>query len=497
MQANPRQGRWARRWQVGAIVLAGSYIACFIWLTLGRHASYNSTAFDLAFYDQILWNTAQGRLMQFTLEGVHQTNWAFHVEPILFLLAPLKWLLHDERWLLILQTLVLASGAWPVYRIARRTWKRDWAGAFFALLYLLTPTVGWSNTFDFHPLTLTTPLLLWALDQFELKHYRAFSLCLLLALLCKEEMGLVVACFGLYAWFAGRWRGGLVWGIVGVAWAVFGFFVIIPGAQGTALANQAILRYDWLFHGSLAEKIAYLTGPDTPNKLRFLFQLFLPLAFTSLLRPGILFIASPALALSLLSANPNQSSVYHHYMADVVPFLMIASIKGLYGMNHWRRSMQPRLVQRIALVFCSIMTAGLFAVFGPLAYLPKEPLAPIYVLQSGASLAGLRAAEALVNDERCLTASNNIAAHYGQRRELYVIGIGDYTACDRVLVDLADTRFVSFGSPQAYICGLLKSGWNAAFLQDNVLLVTREAAPSGLTDAAREACLSTQGGGAP
>lgn len=450
------------------MVLYGVVFAAF---SIARHDRYNSTGFDLAFYDQVLWNTAHGRIMQFTVEGNHLTNWAFHVEPILLMIAPFKLLFADERWLLILQTLIIASGAIPVYRIAARTWKRGWAGALFGLLYLLYPTVGWANTFDIHPITFSTPLLLWAFDQLELKHFRLTSLCLLLALFCKEEMGFIVACFGLYAAFMEKWRGGWVWAAIGIAWAVFGFFVIIPSAQGNALASQAILRYEWLFRGSLAEKIAYLTGADTPVKLKFLFQLFLPLAFTSLLRPRILAIGSPAIGLSLLSANLNQSSVYHHYMMNVVPFLLIASIKGIHGLSRLKLPIHPRLAQRIVLIFCLVMTGALLVFFGPFTYIPSEPYAPIYTLQAGASLDGLRAVEPLVADQRCLTASNNIAAHYGQREALYVIGIGNYTECGRVLVDMAETRFISFGVPQDYACRLLEGGAVPVYFRDNVLLL--------------------------
>jgi len=47
----------------------------------------------------------------------------------------------------------------------------------------------------------------------------ATSLLLLLALFCKEEIGFVVAAFGLYWYFAARWRTGLFWAGGGIAWS--------------------------------------------------------------------------------------------------------------------------------------------------------------------------------------------------------------------------------------------------------------------------------------
>ncbi len=464
-----------RFWFWLALLTMLVYIAGISALVLYRHEQYNSTAFDLAFYDQVLWNTAHGRIMEYTVGATleYETNWISHVEPILFLVAPFKLVFVEERWLLILQTIIIASGVIPVYQIAVRTWRRGWAGFIFSLFYLLYPTVGWSNMFDFHPLTIATPLLLWAYDQLEEKRYPVCSLFLLLAMLCKEEMGLVILCFGLYAWVIGKWRGGLLWAVLGFGWAFISFFVIIPAAQGSGLAYQATLRYEWLFKGTLNDKIAYLLSDDSRIKLEFLFRLFLPLAFTPLFRPAILFIGSPAIALSLLSMNMNQNSVYHHYMMNVVPFLLIASIKGIYGLRRGKTFVRVNLAQVTAFAFCALMMSGLLAFFGPLTYTPKAPFAPIYTIQSGASVAGLRAVEPYIEDAACLTASNNIAAHYGQRRVLHVIGVGNFKSCERILVDLADDRFVSFGVPQVYACQQFEAGYTPIFYENNVLLLKK------------------------
>jgi len=471
------------------LLLMALFVIVFSVFTIGRYARYNATGFDLAFYDQILWRTAHGDVMGLTIEGDHWTNWAFHVEPILLLIAPFTRIFSDTRWLLILQTVVLAVGAVPVYRIARREWPNPWISTLFAALYLLYPTIGWADKFDFHPITLTTPLLLFAFDSAELKRWRLTSILLLLAMLCKEEVGFLVAIFGLY-WYLSpvRWRGGLIWLIIGIGWTLIGFFVIIPAAQGKLfLPDQADLRYAWLFHGTLSDKLAYLTGPDTPVKIRFLIQLFAPLAFTSLLKPRILAIAAPIVGLSLLSTRISQSSVYHHYMADVVPFLLIASIKGTHELPTLLRKigarMRPVSVQRAILIAMSTATALLFVIFNPFTFIPREPYAPIYGWESGASLDGLNAVGALIPADACLTTSNNIAAHYGQRTYLYVVGIGNYTECDRVLIDLADRRFQEFGSPNAYACKVFNAqNFHPLFYQDHVVLLQKDVPPQAALD---------------
>jgi uncharacterized membrane protein len=462
------------------LVSIALYIAAFSVFTIGRYERYNATGFDLAFYDQILWRTAHGDIMGVSIEGDNVSNWAFHVEPILLLIAPFTVIFSDTRWLLILQTVALAIAAIPVYRIALRQWQKPWIGFIFAALYLLYPAVGWANKFDFHPLTLTTPLLLFAWSYAEQGRFRYTSVLLLLALMVKEEMGLVVALFGLYWYFEARWRTGLAWAGLGIVYALLGFFVIIPGAQGaTGLPSQAFLRYKWLFNGTPADREAFLAG--IPTKIRFLIQLVTPLLFTPLLKPRILFIASPVIALSLLSANLNQSGIYHQYMADVVPFLMVAAIKGSYEVRkvaqRLRLKMRPIAVQRILLAGMLASSLTFFVVFNPFTFIPREPYAPIYGWESGASLNGLNAAQALIPPDSCLTTSDNVSAHYGQRKYIYVFGIGNWSSCDLSLVDLVDTRYVPFGSPQQLACQqFTEQNYQPIFYQDHVVILKRDAA---------------------
>jgi uncharacterized membrane protein len=73
------------------------YILGFSVFTIGRHDRYNSTAYDLAFYDQVLWNTAHGRFMELSLIGPGGNNWMSHIEPILIVFAPIKLILPDVR----------------------------------------------------------------------------------------------------------------------------------------------------------------------------------------------------------------------------------------------------------------------------------------------------------------------------------------------------------------------------------------------------------------
>ncbi len=200
--------RAGRRWStllalamlVAAVGLAGYSIA--------RHNAFNSKAYDLGLHAQVWWNTSHGRLFAGSVEVDNYLG--DHVSPIILPLAPLYRLWPDARLLLLLQAAALAVGAWPLALLARRRLLPHWpqgahlAALLLAAIYLTYPALGFVNRFEFHEEVFAVPLLLLAFWALETRRTGVMSLALLLALLTKEDVGLTVAAFGLWAWWRGR-----------------------------------------------------------------------------------------------------------------------------------------------------------------------------------------------------------------------------------------------------------------------------------------------------
>ncbi len=90
-----------------------AYIAFFGTVTVLKHQAFQTTAFDLGNVDQAVWNTQQGRPLAMTnIEGL-TNRLGTHVEPILLPISVLYFLWSDPRLLLLLQTVIIALGAWP------------------------------------------------------------------------------------------------------------------------------------------------------------------------------------------------------------------------------------------------------------------------------------------------------------------------------------------------------------------------------------------------
>ncbi|RPJ57737.1 MAG: DUF2079 domain-containing protein, partial [Dehalococcoidia bacterium] len=352
-------------------LLIFAFAVFFSALAVQQHRAFQTNGLDLGNVDQALWNTAQGRFLQFTLMTPVQSRLALHVEPILLLFVPLYWLnLGGPETLLIIQAVVVALGAWPLYQLAIFNFQFSIFNyqlpnsnpyfvahptpsllsflpsllcLVFPLAYLLLPTLQSAVLFDFHAVTLAPTFLLFAFWMLERKKDALFIIFSLLALACKEDMPLVVAMMGLYTGLAHhRWRLAGLTISLSAAWFAIAFMVIQP--RFAAEGNIQLDRYAWLGHSPLEMLQTLITQPglvfnhlwyqaDLPG---YLFALFFPTAFLSLLNPLTLLPMLPTLAVNLLSDNPFTWRLEDfHYGAPLAPFLIISTIYGIKRIITW------------------------------------------------------------------------------------------------------------------------------------------------------------------
>jgi uncharacterized membrane protein len=306
-----------------------------------RYEVFQATAFDLGNLDQVLWNTIHGRLFQFTNQAIDwygpPTRLAVHFEPIILPLSLLYAFHADPRILLVFQTLVLASGALPVFLLTRY-FLPEWPllGALMAVAYLLSPALLGVNIFDFHPVALATPLLLYAVLALTYRRYGWFILACVLAAACKEDVPMNVAMLGiLVIWRYKQPRLGTLLIIGGFLWSAIAFLVIIPHFYPGAQHNNFWYRYEQLGSSPGAAIINIIVHPwllfttfITLDRLFYLAGLVRSSGFLPLLAPEWLIPALPTLAVNLLSTDPNSYSGVYQYNATIIPFIMIAAIHG-------------------------------------------------------------------------------------------------------------------------------------------------------------------------
>jgi uncharacterized membrane protein len=285
--------------------------------------------------DQAIWNTLQGRFFHQTNQPGVTNRLSLHVEPILLPISLLYLIYSGPEILFLVQSVVVALGALPVYGLARRKLNSEALALIFALAYLMFPAIQGANLLDFHAVTLAPTFLLAAFYYLEERRAGRFALFAGLAVATKEDMTLLVLMIGLYAWLInGQRRLGLVTVLLGLLWAYLAVFVIPPALAGTDNIHWG--RYEHLGQSPLDIVLnlgrapqRYVDHLQAVQALTYFRQLLTPTAFLALLNPLTLGLALPSFGLNLLSNFPPMQRVNSLiYAAPTVPAVMISSIYG-------------------------------------------------------------------------------------------------------------------------------------------------------------------------
>jgi uncharacterized membrane protein len=309
--------------------------------TILRYTTFKATAFDLGNMDQVFWNTIHGRWFEFTNRAIDYfgppTRLAVHFEPIIVPLSLLYAFGADPRILLVFQTLVLVLGALPVFLLTRH-FLPQWPllAPVMAFAYLLSPALLGINLFDFHPVSVATPALLFALLALTHKRYGWFLLACVIAAASKEDVPFTIGMLGiLLIWKYKLPRLGTVLLVGGFLWGILAFEVIIPHFYPGAQSNNFIYRYASLGNtpgqiilNLLLHPWLIFTTFVSLGRLYYLASLFRSTGFLSLLAPEWLLAALPNLAVNLLSTDPLTFSGVYHYNATIIPFVMFSAILG-------------------------------------------------------------------------------------------------------------------------------------------------------------------------
>lgn len=299
-----------------------------------RHAWFQTSAWDLAIFDQAVFLIGQGLPAQSSFLGYHILG--DHGALVLYPLGWMSRLIPSPALLFVVQSAALASSVFPLAELARlRGLSRRAIAASLAAI-LLYPVVFNSAIFDFHPETLAFPLvvqILWFLERSKPRDgWRVFGL-LVLALTCKLGLSLLVLGLGFWVFVQGRRVFGGAIAALGIVW----FFVIsswlIPHFGGD---EAQLLRHGSKFGvnalAASASEMAWivvvrqlLTQIFSLSSVEYLVLLMLPVLYVLLHRQvrrlfsGLIPFV-PLLLLNLAASRPSLKDLVNHYSLFLVPF---------------------------------------------------------------------------------------------------------------------------------------------------------------------------------
>jgi uncharacterized membrane protein len=497
MQLTQHIKRWLTNPLLWLGVIVGLYTIYFLSLTLTSHAAFRTSALDLGIYDQVVWNTAHGRILEYSAEPKHGSSFlATHLQPVLVLLAPLYWVWSDVRGLIVLQTLAIAASALPVYVLASWQLGSPWGALVLVFSYLMFPALQAVNAFVFHPESCEPLLLLSAVLLFEITQSRLtirwlsarraiVLLCvvLVLALAVKEDIALVLIAAGAYLFiFRKKRRFGLALMVGAALWFGIGMFVGMPLFRAGKL-SPFFSRYSHLGSTPLEIGQTLLTRPRlvadsllTPANGTMLLSLLLPLAMLPLLDLGVLLIAAPVLIVYGLSNDPlMQRMEQFQYAAPVIPIVAAAAI---YGLGSWKRhaGLARLLPMALAvLLVCSLAYQGARG-FTPLSRLYDWPAVGDHQ-RIGNSL--MRQ----IPPDATLVVQDSLYPHLSQRQAISFLWPKDSWA-DYIFLDVSDSRLHNGNNLTTWLMDQIqqRTDYGLVASVDGYLLLKRDAPSAPLSE---------------
>lgn len=344
-----------------ALCVAAAYFLLYSTLAVLRHESYHSFRFDLGLFDQVFWNTTQGRPFESTMSqalAVPHSLLGDHFSPLLLVLMPFYYAFPHPETLLVIQTFALALGAWPVYLLARLKLPAGYALLWVAVYFLFVP-LAYINLYDFHEVALSVAPLGFGLYFLEKGRRGWFLFSLLVTFLIKEEMALIGAGFGLYALIGKRdWKLGL--GVLVGSLLAFAAVIqlAIPYFAEGRTYPYIKLRYAEVGGSPTGVVTTMLTNPLRIvrallelKKVYFAIAIFGPVLGLSAAAGWASLVLLPTLGYLLLSNYEPQFSFTTQYSAPLIPLVIGTSILALARLPETARRPVMAAVVASSLIF--------------------------------------------------------------------------------------------------------------------------------------------------
>ncbi len=415
---------------VGVIVGVICFASVFGYLCRHQHLRFGTWSYDMAIYDQATWLIATGKEPFITVRGLNV--WGHHLNPILYLLAPIYWLGGGPSELYIVQAIVMPIGAIPLYLLARDVLHSRITAGTVAGSYLLYPAVQWICWANFHPEALAVTPMLWAWWFAHRQRWRMFFVAVAFVLATREEAGLVIAAIGVvlaYRWLpirssvptAGRkvaWRVALGTIVLGVGWFGVATRIFLP--HFNAGAGPFYVREFFGEWGSSVPEVAWTMGTHPsrvvsaatqPDRLRYYRDLFLPLAGLPFLAPLTLLPAAPQLLGNVTGSSPYARQIFYQYNSLLVAPVFMALIDGLARI----RRHSTTALRKVSFVLL-VVTVVSSQAWSPA---PWSEGFNSYWLKEEPRTATMRAAVALVPDNVGVSATYALLPHLAHRRRAY------------------------------------------------------------------------------
>lgn len=323
------------------LVFAGLYCC----ISVVNHLLFRTHTGDYAYYSHAIYQFSQFRLGEYMVTtGPYWHTFGDHFEPILLLVAPLRYL-FGQWTVIVIQIGGILFGAWGLFRYVRyrtgRAWLPHLAAAYFCSFWGIYSALA----FDFHASVLAAMLVPWFFDAFERDRFRHALIWYVLFLMCAEKAAIWGMFIGLGAALMYRrdrrkWPVALLGSVLAFGWLMLAVKVIIP----YFLKEGEVYRHFRLKHWgeTTGEAFVYLAThplealsafffnhlPDYPRgdhlKLESYKMILLSGGLILLWRPQFLLMLFPIFVGKMLNDLSVNWGINIHHSIEFVPIIALA-----------------------------------------------------------------------------------------------------------------------------------------------------------------------------
>jgi uncharacterized membrane protein len=347
------------------------YVVFFSYVTIIRMFTLETYAYDLGIYNQAIHSTLTGHgFLYYTADLLANPSgsiFGVHISFILLIIMPIYSLLPAPQTLLVIQSLALALGAFPIYFLTKHKLKSKNLALVFSSVFLLSPVLMGINWYDFHPETFIVFPMLLAFYFAETKRWIPYFVSVIFVLLAIDQAAILIVFFGLYKLSTLKKDGllskpllrcptivYLLTLVLAVLWFLFTFKLVTafnpsnPYVSGFSeywsilgAKNLIAVPFSVVLHPIAA--INALTF-DGIAKIGYLAILLGPTLFLLLFSPKTTIMLVPWLGISLLSNYGPYYQVGDQYPAFVLPAVIYGSIIGLSNITY--KFKRPKIFSR-------------------------------------------------------------------------------------------------------------------------------------------------------
>jgi uncharacterized membrane protein len=286
--------------------------------------------------------------------NMHLSHFAVHFSPVYYLILPFYMIFRSQESLLVIQAAAVSMGAFPLALIAKKFKLSHAHILLIVITYLFYPALNGGLFFDFHENKFLTVLIFWLLyfiisdDPKVLRKYILIYVFAALVLTVKEDSFLYVFCIALYMISVkdkktGKYiRNNIIHGaaIAGISVLYFLFVSWYLNTYGLGVMTWRFRLFMQIGEDSLwAVILNILKNPmlllssviSVPEKLEFLFYMFIPLCFLPFISKKLNFIILiiPMVVMNLATDYIYQYNINFQYTYGVIPLLFFLALDHL------------------------------------------------------------------------------------------------------------------------------------------------------------------------